>query len=275
MALASEIARNHPAVWRGELSAPVPGSHPSGFAALDALLPGGGWPRGALAELLLDAEGIGELRLIMPALSAMTASGAWIAFIAPPYVPYAPALARLGVDLSRTIILEAKTLKDRWWAAEQALRGANLAAVLFWPQTIDDGNLRRLQLAAQTGGGTGFVFSPAARAGHASPAPLRLKLGAEAGRLRLDILKRRGSLVTQPLLLDIDAAGEMLLQPPATPRDEKSVKNEKARYPALMPRPKNIGPQLTKHHANGGEGIWSRSMARADTVKRSANDGRS
>lgn len=275
MALAWEIAGNHPAFWRGELLAPVAGSHATGFAALDALLPGGGWPRGALAELLLDAEGIGELRLILPALSAITASGAWIALIAPPYVPYAPALARLGVDLSRTIILDAKTLKDRWWAAEQALRGANLAAVLFWPRTIDDRNLRRLQLAAQTGGSTGFVFAPAAWARHPSPAPLRLKLCAEAGRLRLDILKRRGSLVTQPLLLDIDTACETLLQPPVMSHCETNEGYGKAHYPAPRPRPKNIGPQLTKHHANGVKVVWSRSMARTDTVKRSASDGRS
>lgn len=280
MAFAAEtntFVSNHPAIWRGGSLAPAPGSHPTGFAALDAVLPGGGWPRGALAELLLGAEGIGELRLIVPVLSAITASGAWIALVAPPYVPYAPALARWGVDLTRMIILEAKALKDRWWAAEQALRGGSLAAVLFWPQTMADANLRRLQLAAQAGGSIGFVFASADRAGpsyHSSPAPLRLKLCAAGDRLQVEVLKRRGSPVAQPLLLDIGTACEALLQSAATPPDQEQ------RYPALMPRPRdtgpNAGPRFTKQHANGSDAIWDRAMARADTVKRSAgSDGRS
>ncbi|MGA2025233.1 MAG: hypothetical protein ABSH23_10795, partial [Steroidobacteraceae bacterium] len=58
---------------------------PSGFAQLDANLPGGGWPMGAIAELMPAAMGIGELSLLLPALSGLTRAGRCIAWIAPPY----------------------------------------------------------------------------------------------------------------------------------------------------------------------------------------------
>ena len=59
----------HPALWhaRGAL-APRGGVLSSGFAALDAELPGGGWPAGSLTELLLGSPGLGEWRLLAPVL---------------------------------------------------------------------------------------------------------------------------------------------------------------------------------------------------------------
>ena len=64
-ALADVLSRSD--VWRGDslARAALPGV-PSGFAALDAELPGGGWPRGGLVELLPARQGIGELSLLMP-----------------------------------------------------------------------------------------------------------------------------------------------------------------------------------------------------------------
>jgi len=92
-------------VWRGTSGAQVRAIS-SGIHALDQRLPGGGWPLGALSELLIPAHGIGELSLMLPAAAKLTQSGQVVAFIAPPQLPYAPALAQAGLDLSRTLIIE-------------------------------------------------------------------------------------------------------------------------------------------------------------------------
>ena len=103
-----------------------------------AELPGGGWAQGSLTELLVDHEGIGELRLLLPALGRLARSGAWIALVAPPHLPYAPAFAGAGIDPAQVAVVDAHEEKDRWWAAEQVLRADSAAVLLFWPQSISD-----------------------------------------------------------------------------------------------------------------------------------------
>lgn len=168
-------------VWHAGRSLQPGGSgEPSGFSALDAVLPGGGWPRGALTELLLPADGVGELALLMPTLARMTRASARVVLIAPPYVPYAPAWQSAGVDLAQLDIVEAGP-RDALWAFEQCLRSAACAAVLGWPSTADDRALRRLQVAADTGGCCAFALRDRRHAANASPAALRMEyLPAEA-----------------------------------------------------------------------------------------------
>ncbi len=166
---------------------------PSGFAALDAALPWGGFPRGALTELLLAHDGIGEFELLRPALVALSAQGERIAFVAPPYIPYAPGLYRAG--LPPACLTWVRPPPERAaWAAEQCLRAGCFGAVLAWSDGGDDRVLRRLQLAAADGGGHGFLFRPDRHAANASPAALRLRLEAASGTLRLRVLKCRGAV---------------------------------------------------------------------------------
>lgn len=201
-------------VWRGNgLSSPVAGGTPSGFAALDALLPGGGWPAAALTEILLPRAGIGELRLLMPALAAMSRGDRWLAFIAPPYIPYAPALAAAGIDVSRVLMIHPRERRDGLWAVEQTLRAGTCGAVLAWPATADVALLRRLQRAAEIGECSGFVFRPQQLAITASPAALRLALTPEETGLSVEILKRRGGWPAGPVRLEMDRA--VALCPPA------------------------------------------------------------
>ena len=80
---------------------------PTGFDALDRELPGGGWPAGALTELLVRRAGIGELQLVLPALAALSWAGKRIVWLAPPHLPYAPALAADGVDLAQLVVVRA------------------------------------------------------------------------------------------------------------------------------------------------------------------------
>jgi hypothetical protein len=183
----------HPGIWRRSAPATGMDAQSTGFADLDALLPGGGWPRGALTEILIEADGIGELALLAPTLAQLTRAGRRVVLIAPPYIPYAPALAAAGIDLDRLVQVDANAL-DRHWSAEQCLRSGCCAAVLNWLPDADYRRLRRLQIAAETGATLGFVFRSAAAASQASPAALRVRVrGGEAGST-IEIVKCRGSL---------------------------------------------------------------------------------
>jgi hypothetical protein len=174
--------------WNRELKPALP----SGFAELDANLPSGGWPCGAIAELMSDAVGIGELGLLMPALSTLARTGRYIAWIAPPYLPYAPALAQRGLPLERMLLIQTQTLQQSLWATEQALRCPAIGAVLSWPAYIVDKNIRRLQLAAETAGTVGFLYRPPEAAQESSPAALRLRLHAASDGVIVEIHKSRG-----------------------------------------------------------------------------------
>ncbi|HEX7116690.1 MAG TPA: translesion DNA synthesis-associated protein ImuA [Steroidobacter sp.] len=166
---------------------------PSGWAALDALLPGGGWQAGTLVELMPAQTGIGELRLLMPALSRITHDGRHVALIAPPYVPFAPALSQQGVKLERLLIVRAETPGDVLWACEQTLRCRSFGAVLVWPAALQDRHTRRLQLAAEAGRSIAFVYRPPRAAREVSHAAVRMKLDRHAsGGLEVEIVKCRG-----------------------------------------------------------------------------------
>jgi len=191
-------------VWRGDAlaAAPLPGLA-TGFAALDAELPGGGWPRAGLAELLPATTGSGELSLLLPALARLSADElAWVVCIAPPYPLHAPALAQGGVDLTRLLVAGAPG-RDAAWVCARALEAEGVGAVVAWLPQADATVLRRLQLLAEASRALLVVFRPAAAAAQPSPAPLRLTLDGDGERLRVRILKRRGAPPTAPLSLAV------------------------------------------------------------------------
>jgi hypothetical protein len=179
-------------LFQGGRARHAPHGLASGNSALDEALPWGGFPRGALTELLVAADGLGELSLLMPALVELTRRER-IVLIAPPYIPYAPALVRAGIPLAKLAWIE--TPSDRaMWAAEQCLRAGCLGAALIWSTGGDERALRRLQVAAEDGGSFCFVFRPAQHAINSSPAALRLLVDAGGtGTTRLRILKCRGA----------------------------------------------------------------------------------
>lgn len=173
-----------------------PSVEPSGTAELDAALPGGGWQSGTIVELMTAQPGIGELRLLMPALARITNGMAsterYVALVAPPYIPLAPALAQHGVRLERLLCIRAHKPVDILWAFEQTLRCKSFGAVLAWPASIRGQEIRRLQLAAEAGRSIGFLYRPPAAALEASPATVRLRLQVVDNNLSIDILKCRG-----------------------------------------------------------------------------------
>jgi cell division inhibitor SulA/protein ImuA len=178
---------------------------PSGYAELDANLPGGGWPVGAIAELMPEAAGIGEVSLLAPALSRLACAGRYIAWIAPPYLPYAPALVQWQLPLKHLLIIQTRGAQESLWATEQTLRCQAFGAVLSWAAEIADKNVRRLQLAAEAGGSLGILYRPAAAAREHSPAALRLRLRPTAEGLAVEIHKCRGGRAGLRLQLSLRA----------------------------------------------------------------------
>lgn len=176
-------------------------SIPTGLAPLDEQLPGGGWPLGWLSEVLLPYHGIGELQLLLPVLAQLSQQERRILFIAPPYIPYAPALWQQGVRLSHVLLIHTHKSQQQLWAMEQALRAGVCGAVLGWTHTPDPRVLRRLQLAAEAGHSAAILFRPLRAHRHASPAGLRIELTPDVNGTMVHIRKRRGGWHTRPVAL--------------------------------------------------------------------------
>ena len=156
----------HPAIWRGRSAAHIE-TVSSGFPSLDEALPGGGWPRAGLVEVLLPHAGIGELALFMPALAAH------------------------GVALGRVLVARAgKPL----WALEQALGSGACAAALAWIERAHPRDVRRLQLATERGRTLGVLFREPHGGRGSTCAALRLRLAAAKDGVRITLVKSRGGL---------------------------------------------------------------------------------
>lgn len=190
----------NPRVWRGRNQAQHKVGLASGYPELDRHLPGGGWPPEALTEILTEQYGIGELRLLMPALARLSTEDAqleqgepgWIAWVAPPFQPYPPALQQYGIDLSRMLIVRPERSGEVLWSAEQALSSGTCAAVLLWAEELDDQASRRLQLAAEKGHSWAIAFRPMFARQQPSAAALRLELHSSGQGTCVHILKSRG-----------------------------------------------------------------------------------
>jgi len=201
-------------VWRADaLAAPQVDTVSSGDATLDAQLPGGGWPVGALTELV-QAPGVHlEWRLLLPAL-LRCGQGPVVLVGAPALgaaalLPFAPALAGLGLPWQRLLWLRAA--QAQLWVAEQALRCAPVDAVLLWLAQARPQELRRLQLAAAQHHKLLFVMRHSDAAHTASPAVLRVQItpcATHATGLRVEILKRRGPPLAQAIQI-LPAQGQL------------------------------------------------------------------
>lgn len=180
----------------------------TGHPALDAALADGGWPRGALSELLLPAPGIGELPLLWPALLAELQAGARVALVAPPFVPCSAAWQAGGVDARRLWWLDPPDARSWLWSSEQLARVSG-CVVLAWPgrYPLAMAELRRLQLAAREGDNLVALLRPAGAASQASPAALRLELaGLVRGQLQVTVRKQRGGFAGAQVTVPVHAA---------------------------------------------------------------------
>src|SRR6185312_8494488 len=198
--MSRELSRllEHPALWRGRSAARLR-TLSTGFPALDAGLPGGGWPHAGLIEILPTCFGAGELSLLLPALAAATRrpEARWCAWVAPPLQPFATALAEYGMALERVLVVQATRKKEAGgksalWAFEQTLRSGACDIALAWLRNALPRQIRRLHLAAERGATLGVLFRPSEAARSSSPAALRVGVEPAARGMRVTLLKSRG-----------------------------------------------------------------------------------
>ena len=206
--------RIHPALWRAtQLAQGAARTLPTGHAALSPELPDGGWPLGSLTELLVPHPGIGEIRLLRPALAQLETRRA-IALVQPPHAPHIASWMSWRLDPRQLLWVAPEKPVDALWAAEQILKNGSCGALICWLPHVRPESLRRLHLAAQASDLLFIAVRPSSAAQNATPAPLRLALAPAAGGLSVHILKRRGPACDTPLYVGLDTG----VTTPVTPR---------------------------------------------------------
>ncbi|WP_229505922.1 translesion DNA synthesis-associated protein ImuA [Massilia genomosp. 1] len=185
----------------------VPTRHPT----LSNQLSGNGRPTGSLIDLLVQQAGIGEMRMLAPALK--TVANRRVVLLQPPHPPQTISLSHLGLAPSQVLWVKSGKFPNALWAAEQVLRSGSCGALLFWAPHVRPESLRRLHLAAQAGETSFFVLRPLAAAHDVSPAPLRLILRAAVGGIDIGFIKRRRPQRDEPLFLALDGPGNAAVRP--------------------------------------------------------------
>lgn len=189
------------AVWRGDqLGGQVAQAWPSGFAALDAVLPGGGWPGQSVTELLGAQAGTHEWRLLEPLLRQLSVAGRPVLLVGPPRPPHPPGLRQAGLDERRLVWVQAETPAERLWATEQLLRAQTGGVLLAWLPQVRAEQVRRLQVQSAGYDGPVFLCRPETARHEASAAPLRLRVWPGSDwTLQVEVFKRKGPPLTQAL----------------------------------------------------------------------------
>ena len=189
---ASKPIVSHPLLWRGKQVSHRIHTISTGHETLDEVLPGNGWPMGAVTELINDTAGCGELSLLVPALARLGRQNERVAMIDPPWIPCPSALHGRGLALEKLLLINTQSKSESLWACEQVVRGMSGGAMLAWPDAPSFSEIRRLQLSAKSTRKTVFLFRDRKAASASSPATLRLQLTTDDGDLRVKVLKCRG-----------------------------------------------------------------------------------
>lgn len=174
----------------------------TGFPELDGVLPGGGWTRCGLVEILLQPDSIGAMRLLMPVLAQLSVEQRWLSWVSPPSLPSVSALATAGVRLSCIQLVRPKRDQEGLDIVAKSLENGKCSAVLAWPMLDDEAIFQRLQQSARIGKALGFMFRNSDKAQQTSPAALRLQLKTRShGNLEVRVLDKSGAVMTEPVSL--------------------------------------------------------------------------
>jgi len=138
----------------------------SGCAALDGLLPQGGFMPGTLVEWLAagPASGADTLALVVARQAAAVTPekrpGGHVVVVDRHGEFYPPAARGVGLNLAELIVVRPRSERDERWAVDQALRCRGVASLVAWPERLDGRTFRRWQLAAEAGGCLGMLLRP-------------------------------------------------------------------------------------------------------------------
>lgn len=191
------------ALWRAnELGHGKQSVVSSGWASLDAELPGGGWPRGAVTEVLATQPSVLEWRLLSPALRQVVAAGGQVVVIGPARHPHLPGLLHEGLDERQLVWIRAEAPSERMWVTEQLIRSNAAGAIIAWLPQARQEQLRRLQVGALACEGLVFLCRPTAARHEASASPLRVHASVGLDwELKVNVFKRRGPVHEGELIL--------------------------------------------------------------------------
>lgn len=212
------------AMWRGDqLGGPVNRTLTTGFTQLDDVLPGGGWPCGAVTEVLVPQFSVSELRLLSKVMAAQTEGGRPVALIGPPHAPHAPGLRHDRVDERHLIWIDVDTPRDRHWCTEQLVKAGTFGAVVAWIPLVRAEQVRRLHVLAGSCKGPVFLVRPEVAAREASAALLRVQVRPQTDwQIALRVLKRKGAPLDETLML------------PSVPGGLSRIMTERLRYPSRL-----------------------------------------
>ncbi len=242
--LRSVPAADHPAVWRGcELGASSAPVVASGWDALDAELPGAGWPTAALAEVLSPQPSTVEWRIVGPALRSVVAQKRQVVLIGPPKHPHLPGLLHEGLDQRHLVWIKAEAPADRLWVTEQVIKSNAAGVVMAWLPQARQEQLRRLQIHAQAGEGLCFIFRPESAQHESSAAPLRMHVRHGIDwELRVSILKRRGPTHDAVLSLPSVPGGLAAIITPRLARPSRLLPVRESFHVVGSPAPRSTAP---------------------------------
>ena len=232
-ALVAQLRRQIEGVERGTV--PEKGTVlSSGCSPLDRLLPAGGFRRGTLIEYVgggdraqgigdkgqqgtgrrgsapVIAMGVGATTLAVLAAREACREGRSLVILDQQGEFYPPAALAAGMAPERLLLVRPADAAEALWAVEQALRCSAVGAVLAWPARLAGRPFRRLQLAAEAGGGLGLLVRPPAAADEPSWAEVRLQVAplpsegeCRGRRLRIAVARCRGGNAGEAVEVEI------------------------------------------------------------------------
>lgn len=205
--LREEIAR-----WETARNASHGGVISTGCPAWDALLPGGGFRRGSLVEWLAEGDGTGRQTLALYVARQACREGGVVVVLDPERNLFPPAVFHWGIPPEALIVVQPSDPGEHLWALEQSLRCRAVAGVLAGLEKLDPLVFRRLQIAAQQGGGLGLLFRPEGARQEPTWAEVRFWVEPRPGgfwggrRVKIEVLRLRGGIAGGSIELEIDDA---------------------------------------------------------------------
>jgi len=203
---------NRPDIWQGVQKSKKAPIISTGYYELDEKLHYSGWPQNLLTEILYQQKHIGEVQLVLPAVAQSMKNGGFLFLVDPPFMPYAPAWLKAGINLKKIRIIKNRQSKESLWAAEQIMATQGVSSCLFWIQDnyLSNKLLKRLQIAAKKASLLNFIFRNNQAAMQISPASLRLvikpirMIQPTVRQVGVEILKQPGGWNGQKIDLTIN-----------------------------------------------------------------------
>jgi hypothetical protein len=185
----------------------------TGLTAIDDLLPSGRFATGTVHEILGVTD---ALPVLFPLLIARVAARHGLVVWSDPLCElYPPGLAAFGLPLERLVILRPECREQELWAIAECLRCRAVAACVTVPARLSRTEARRLQLAAERGGGIGLLLRPMRAVASPYAAATRWVVRPAAGermtqRCSIELIHGHGGRVGQRVLLEAsrEADGE-------------------------------------------------------------------